>query len=45
MARIDRQFAEYRAQALANPVTRANQPILPKIELPGFIALALSVNL
>lgn len=45
MSRLDRQFANYRAEALANPVTRANQPILPKIELPGFIALALSVNL
>jgi hypothetical protein len=45
VARQDRQFAQYRAEALANPVTRANQPILPKIELPGFIALAVSVNL
>lgn len=44
MSRLDRRFAEYRAEALRHPVTRANQKILPKIELPGGIALALSVN-
>jgi len=45
MSRLDRVFADYRAQALRDPVTRANQKILPKIELPGGIALALSLNL
>jgi hypothetical protein len=44
MARLDRIFAEYRAEAFKHPVTRANQTILPKVELPGGVALALSVN-
>jgi hypothetical protein len=42
--RLDRQFAEYRAQALARPLTKAQPLPLPLIELPGHIALALSVN-
>jgi hypothetical protein len=44
MNRLDRQFAEYRASAMRTPVTRANQKILPKIQLPGGVAMALSVN-
>lgn len=44
MSRLDRQFADYRAEAMRHPVTRANQEILPKIELPGGLAMALSVN-
>jgi hypothetical protein len=44
MPRLDREFAAYRARALRTPVTRANQEIIPKLELPGGIALALSVN-
>lgn len=45
MSRLDRLFADYRRQALADPVTRANQKILPKLELAGGIAIALSLNL
>jgi hypothetical protein len=45
MSRLDRQFANYRAEALRHPVTRANQKIFPKIELPGGISMAVSVNL
>lgn len=44
MPRLDRLFADYRTQALLLPVTRANQPILPKITMPGGITIALSVN-
>lgn len=44
MARIDRLFAEYRAEALKQPITRANAPLMPKLELPGGIVIALSVN-
>lgn len=44
MSRLDRTFAEHRAEALEHPVTRANQPIVPRIELPGGIVLALSLN-
>jgi hypothetical protein len=44
MSRLDRLFAELRATALAQPMTRADQVVTPQIELPGFIAIALSVN-
>lgn len=44
MARLDRLFTEYRAEALRKPITRANTPLMPKLELPGGIAIALSVN-
>ena len=44
MSRLDRQFAEYRAQAMRAPITRANTRIIPKIELAGGVAMALSVN-
>lgn len=45
MSRIDRVFEEYRAAAMRSPVTRANQPIMPKLEAPGGLPMALSVNL
>lgn len=44
MARVDRQFQQYRERALAAPVTRANQKIIPQIALPGGTMLGLSVN-
>ena len=44
MSRLDREFERYRAEAMRHPVTRANQKILPKITLPGGVALALSLN-
>jgi len=44
VSRLDRMFADARAAALRKPVVRANQESLPKIELPGGVALALSVN-
>lgn len=44
MSRLDRQFAEYRRQAMIRPITRANQFVFPQIELPGGIFLGLSLN-
>jgi hypothetical protein len=44
MSRLDRQFAEYRAQAMRHPVTRANQEIIPEIEMPGGVLIGLSLN-
>lgn len=44
MSRIDRQFAEYRAQAMRSPLTRANRLVPPALELSGGVAIALSVN-
>lgn len=44
MARLDRLAAEYRAQAMASPLTRANTTVFPKIELGGGIAIAISLN-
>ncbi len=44
MSRLDRQAAAYRAAAMRAPVTRANTKIIPQIELPGRIAIGLSVN-
>lgn len=44
MSRLDRQFAEYRAQAMQAPLTRANTTVIPSLELSGGIAIGLSVN-
>lgn len=44
MSRLDRQFAELRALALRTPLTRADGPVLPSIDLTGGIHIALSVN-
>lgn len=40
----DRTFAVLRERAVANPLTRAGGAALPAIELPGGVAVALSVN-
>lgn len=45
MSRLDTLFADYRARALKNPMTRANRLVEPTIELPGGVYLALSANL
>ena len=45
MPRLDRQFADMRRQALQHPMTRANQPVVPQVELPGGILIGLSFNL
>lgn len=45
MSRLDRTFADYRRRAMAQPVTRASQKILPTLELPGGVSVGLSVNL
>lgn len=44
MSRLDRQFAEYRAEAMAAPLTRANTYVFPEIDLPGGVLMGLSVN-
>jgi hypothetical protein len=44
MSRFDRQAAELRASALRAPMTKANQKVIPSIELQGGVALGLSVN-
>lgn len=44
MSRLDRQAAEYRAQAMRSPLTRANRLVPPAMELSGGVAIALSVN-
>ena len=44
MSRLDRLFAEARAEALRHPLTRATGRVLPSIDLPGGIYIALSVN-
>lgn len=43
-SRLDRRFAEIRAEAMRTPLTRAGGPVLPSIDLPGGIHIALSVN-
>jgi hypothetical protein len=45
MSRLDRRFAELREQALRQPMTRANQGVLPEVLLPEGVALGLTVNL
>lgn len=45
MSRLDRQFAELRQQALRNPLTRANRPVVPQVELPGGVLMGVSFNL
>jgi hypothetical protein len=44
MRRRDRVFAEYRARAMSRPLTKATTVVVPQVELPGGIAIALSVN-
>lgn len=44
MSRLDRIFAEMRANAMRNPITRANTPVIPQAELPGGILIGLSLN-
>jgi hypothetical protein len=44
MARLDRQFADYRARAMAQPLTLANRLVPAEIELPGGLAIGLSAN-
>jgi hypothetical protein len=44
MSRLDRQFAEYRAQALRAPLTRATTLVIPQMRLQNGIAIGLSVN-
>jgi hypothetical protein len=44
MTKLDRQAQAMRERAMAAPLTRANAPVLPDLELPGGILLALSVN-
>lgn len=45
MSRLDRQFADMRARALANPMTRANRMVPPEVELTGGVLIGLSFNL
>jgi hypothetical protein len=45
MSRLDRLFAEYRERAMRRPLTRAERLVLPALELPGGVAIGLSVNL
>ena len=44
MSRLDRIFAEMRERAFKNPLTRANRPVFPEVELPGGILIGLSLN-
>jgi hypothetical protein len=44
MARLDRIAAEYRERALEHPRTRANELVVPAIELRGGVYIGLSVN-
>lgn len=44
MSRLDRTFADYRARALAAPLTAARRLVTPGVDLPGGISIALSVN-
>lgn len=44
MSRIDKLFLQYRDHCIQQPITRANTEIMPKITMPGGIALAMSLN-
>lgn len=44
MSRLDRQFADYRAQAMRHPLTAADRMVIPSIEIGGGVAMGLSVN-
>jgi hypothetical protein len=44
MSKLDRLFAEYRERAFRSPLTRAQRVVLPGLELPGGVAVALSLN-
>lgn len=44
MSRLDRQFADYRAQAMRHPLTAGGKLVVPSIEIGKGVALGLSVN-
>lgn len=45
MSRLDRQFADLRARAIRNPITRANRPVGSQLELTGGLVVMLTFNL
>lgn len=44
MSRMDRIFAGMRERAMLQPLTRANTFVFPEAQLPGGIAIGLSLN-
>jgi hypothetical protein len=44
MSRLDRQFADYRAQAMRHPLTAADRLVMPSVEIGRGVAMGLSVN-
>lgn len=44
MSRLDRLFADYRAQVARAPITRANTRVHPQMALPNGVYMGLSLN-